>query len=273
MSTRPQRANRHRRLIALAAVAAVAVAATACSTSSASSGGTTTTKPKLTGSIVVSAAASLTGTFGLLGTQFQSAHPGATITFNFGSSGALVTQITQGAPADVFASAGTQDMTRAQSSGDIAGKPVVFARNTLEIVVKPGNPLGITSLADLNRANVVALCASSAPCGAAADTVLQQNGISISTSKVSLGTDVKSTLQQVTSGDADAAIVYVTDVKTVGGAGQGVPIPAAQNIIASYPMALVKGTTNAGLGNAWIDYMTGPEGQKVLRTAGFLPPS
>lgn len=273
MSTRPHWAHRHRRLIALAAMTAVAVAATACSTSSASSVGTTTTKPKLTGSIIVSAASSLIGTFGQLGTEFQSAHPGATITFNFGSSGALVTQITQGAPADVFASASTKDMTTAQSSGDIDGKPVIFARNTLEIVVKPGNPLGITSLADLNKASVVALCASSAPCGAAADTVLQQNGISISTSKVTLGTDAKSTLEQVTSGGADAAIVYVTDAKTVGDAGQRVPIPAAQNIITSYPMALVKGTTNAGLGSAWIDYVAGPEGQKVLRAAGFPPPS
>jgi molybdate transport system substrate-binding protein len=90
---------------------------------------------------------------------------------------------------------------------------------------------------------------------------------------VTLGTDAKSTLEQVTSGGADAAIVYVTDAKTVGDAGQGVPIPAAQNIITSYPMALVKGTTNAGLGSAWIDYVAGPEGQKVLRAAGFPPPS
>jgi len=272
VSARPHRAQRQRRLIVLTAGTAAAVAATACGSSSSSSGGTTTTKPRLTGSIIVSAASSLTGTFGQLGSRFESAHPGTTITFNLGSSGALVTQIQQGAPADVFASASTKDMTTAQSSGDIVGKPVIFARNTLEIVVKPGNPLGITSLADLNKASVVALCVSSAPCGAAADTDLQENGITIPTSKVTLGTDVKSTLQQVTSGDADAAIVYVTDARTVGEAGQRVSIPAAHNVTISYAMGLVKGTTNAALGRAWIAYTIGAEGQRVLQAAGFLPP-
>jgi molybdate transport system substrate-binding protein len=271
MSTRPRGAHRHPHLTALAAAAMVAVAATSCSSSSASSG-TTTTQPTLTGSITVSAASSLTGTFGQIGTQFQSAHPGTTVKFNFGSSGALVTQIQQGAPADVFASASTKDMTTAQTSGDIVGKPVIFARNTLKIVVKPGNPLGIASLADLNKATVVALCTPSAPCGAAAATVLQQAGITLPTSKVTLGTDAKSTLQQVTSGGADAAIVYVTDAKTVGATGTGVPIPASRNFITSYPIALVKGTANAALGTAWIAYVVGPKGQKVLRAAGFLPP-
>ncbi len=271
MSSSPQQTSMRRPLIALVAVAMVAVGATGCSSSAASSD-TTTTQPKVGGSITVSAASSLTGAFNQLGTRFQSAHPGTKITFNFGSSSALVLQIQQGAPADVFASASTKNMTAAQSSGNIKGKPVVFARNTLEIVVKPGNPLGITSLAGLNKANVVALCAPSAPCGAAADTVLQQAGVTIPTSKVTLGADVKTTLAQVTSGNADAAIVYVTDAKAVGHAGEAVPIPKSQNVVTSYPIAPVTGTTNAALANAWIAYVIGPEGQKVLRAAGFLPP-
>lgn len=271
MSITHDRTSRKQFAGALASMAAVALAAAACSSSSASSG-TTTSPPMLTGSITVSAAASLTGSFGTLATQFRAAHPGTTVNLNFGSSVALVTQIQQGAPVDVFASASTKDMATAVSSGHIDGKPVIFARNTLEIVVKPGNPLGITSLASLSKANVVALCAPSVPCGAAAATVLQQAGVTIPTTKVTLGTDVKATLQQVTTGNADAAIVYVTDAKTVGSAGTGVTIAASHNIITSYPIAKVTGTANAALGNAWIAYVIGPEGHAVLRAAGFLPP-
>ena len=138
--------------------------------------------------------------------------------------------------------------------------------------MKPGNPLGITSLADLTKAQVVALCATNAPCGTAANTALQHDGVTIPTSKISLGQDVKATLSQVTSGDADAAVVYATDARSVGSTGKGVPIPASQNIITSYPIAVVNGTSNASLAKAWIGYVTGPTGQKVLGAAGFLPP-
>jgi molybdate transport system substrate-binding protein len=255
----------------LMAVTAVLAGCSSSSKTTTSSGTTTAAGP--TGSITVSAAASLTGTFTALGKSFETAHAGTTIHFNFGSSAALVTQIQQGAPADVFASASKATMESLVSSGDITGDPTVFARNQLELVVKPGNPLGITSLTDLTKAKTVALCAETAPCGAAAKTALAQANVTLPESQVSRGADVKATLSEVTTGDADVAVVYVTDAKTVGSAGQAVPLPDAQNVIAVYEIGQVKGTKNADLAQAWIAYVTGPTGQSVLKAAGFLPPA
>ena len=199
----------------------------------------------MSGSIIVSAAASLTGTFGDLKTSFQKAHAGTTINLNFGSSAALVTQIQQGAAADVFASASKATMDSLVSSGNIEGQPTVFARNQLELVVKPGNPLGIHSLADLTKAKTVALCAVTAPCGAAAQTAFTQNNITVPESLVTRGADVKATLAEVTNGDADVAVVYVTDAKTVTAAqGTSVSIPDSENVIAVYEIGQVKGTKN-----------------------------
>ena len=225
----------------------------------------------LTGSITVSAASSLTGVFTQLGKSFESAHRGTSISFNFASSSILALQIKQGAPADVFASASTKEMGSVQRAGDIAGAVVVFARNTLAIVVKPGNPLHIHSLADLTKAKVVALCVATAPCGKAARLALSASQVVIPTSRISLGQDVKSTLAQVTTGDADAAIVYVTDARTVGHLGVAVAIPPSQNVITSYPIGLVKASTHRALARAWITYMLGPTGRRALLSAGFLP--
>ncbi len=249
----------------------VAVSAVGAACGSSASSSTTTTSARLSGSITVSAASSLTGAFGQLASVFHALHPGTTTTFNFGSSGALATQIQQGAPADVFASASPDDMASVQRAGAISGKPVIFTRNQLEIVVKPGNPLGIHSLADLTNAPVVALCVNTAPCGATAQQALTKAGVTLPSTKVTLGQDVDATLAQVTTGDAEAGIVYVTNAKTVGSQGQGVPIPAAQNVTTSYPIAVVKTTTNPTLARAWIAYVLGPTGQSVLRRASFLP--
>jgi molybdate transport system substrate-binding protein len=158
-----------------------------------------------------------------------------------------------------------------QEAGDIVGKPVTFARNRLEVVVKPGNPLDIHSLADLTKANVIGICVSTAPCGATAAQALAKAGVTIPTSKVSLGTDVDHTLAEVTTGDADAAVVYVTNAKTVGAQGVGIPIPAAKNVNTRYPIAVVKGTQNPALAHAWIAYVQGPTGQRELQAASFLP--
>lgn len=254
------------------AMAALATAAACGSSSTATSTtATTATTAALSGTITVSAASSLKGAFGTLGTMFQAAHPGTTVSFNFGSSGTLATQIQQGAPADVFASASTQDMAPVQHAGDIAGTPVIFARNSLEIVVKPGNPLGIRSLAGLDKAGVMAICVKTAPCGSTADQALAKAHVTIPASKVTLGQDVDATLAGVTTGDADAAIVYVTNAKSVGTLGVGVPIPASQNVPTSYPIAMVKTTTNKTLSRAWIAYVLSPTGQAVLRQASFLP--
>jgi molybdate transport system substrate-binding protein len=259
----------HRRVAAALALAALVMAA-ACGSSSTTTN-TTATTADLTGTITVSAASSLKGSFGTLGTMFQSAHPGTTVSFNFGSSGTLATQIEQGAPADVFASASTQDMTPVQHAGDIARTPVIFARNSLEIVVKPGNPLGIHSLAGLEKAGVVSVCVKTAPCGFTADQALAKAHVTIPASKVTLGQDVDATLAEVTTGDADAAIVYVTNTKSVGTLGASVPIPASQNVPTSYPIAMVKTTKNKTLSQAWIAYVLSPTGQAVLRRASFLP--
>jgi molybdate transport system substrate-binding protein len=253
-----------------AGLVVVALTAAACSSSSSSS--TTTTSPKLSGSITVSAASSLKMAFGQLGTMFQTAHPETTVSFNFGSSGTLATQITQGAPADVFASAAPKPMDTVQQAGLVLGKPVTFARNSLEIVVKPGNPLGIHSLSDLNKADVVAICVESAPCGSTANAALEKDGVTIPTAKITIGQDVDSTLAAVTTGDADAAIVYVTNAESVGSQGVGIPIPASMNVTTSYPIAAIKTTQDKALSAAWIAYVLGPTGQKVLRAASFLPP-
>jgi molybdate transport system substrate-binding protein len=226
---------------------------------------------KLKGSIVVSAASSLTGAFGTLATGFESAHPGTSISFNFGSSGALATQIVSGAPADVFASASPSDMQTVVKAHDVAGQPVTFVRNSLEIVVKPGNPLGIHSLADLTRANVVAICVQTAPCGATAVEALRRARVDLPTSKFTLGQNVDNTFAEVTTGDADAAIVYVTNAKTAGAGGVGISIPASANVTTSYPIALLKTGSNRALAAAWIAYVLGPNGQHVLHDDSFLP--
>ena len=250
----------------------MATATAACSSSTSTATTTSTTATRLTGSITVSAASSLTGTFTQLGSSFQRLHPGTTVMFNFGSSGALATQIVSGAPADVFASASPSDMTTVQAAHLVSGTPVTFARNRLEIVVKPGNPLGIHSLADLDKAAVVAICVSTAPCGSTAEEALAKAGVTLPTSKVSLGANVDATLAQVTTGDADAAIVYVTNAVTVGTQGVAVPIPPSQNVATSYPIAVLTTSANRPLASAWVAYVLGPVGRATLLHAHFLPP-
>jgi len=260
------------RTIALVAVSATAVVAAACSTATGAPATPSASGPQLSGSITVSAAASLTGAFSGLATTFRHLHPTTSVNFNFGSSGALATQIVSGAPVDVFASASPLDMATVQASHMVSGTPVTFARNWLEIVVKPGDPLGIHSLADLTHAKVVAICVVSAPCGSTTQEALRRAGVTLATSKVSLGADVDATLAQVTAGDADAAIVYVTNAATVGAQGEGVPIPPSQNVATSYPIAVLTTTSNRSLASAWVAYVVGPIGQAALRRAHFLPP-
>ena len=267
--TTPTRSAGHTAAATLLLTVAFAVAA--CGSSSSSPSTTSTTPAALTGSITVSAASSLTGAFGQLATTFHARHPGTTVAFNFGSSGALATQIQQGAPADVFASASPGDMATVRQAGDISGTPVIFARNRLEIVVKPGNPLGIHSLADLTKAPVVSLCVTTAPCGATAEAALHRAHVTLPASQVTLGQNVDVTFAAVTTGDAEAGIVYVTNAKTIGTQGVGIPIPASQNVTTSYPIAVIKTTRDAALARAWVAYVLGTTGQRVLRQASFLP--
>lgn len=226
---------------------------------------------KPSGGITVSAASSLTEVFTQLGKQFQKQYKGTTVTFNFGASSILETQIQQGAPADVFASADTTNMDKLSSAGDVAGKPVVFARNLLEIAVAKGNPKRITTLADTLKPGVqLVLCAPTVPCGKFALQAYQQAGLTVP--KVPTGQDVKATLSNVTLGSADAAVVYVTDVKAAKGKVAGVVIPSTQNVVATYPIGVVKASTNAAAAQAFVQYVASAAGKATLLKFGFLKP-
>ena len=226
---------------------------------------------KPTGSITVSAASSLTEVFNQLGRQFQKQYKGTTVTFNFGSSSTLETQIQQGAPADVFASADTTNMDKLSAAADVTGKPVVFARNRLEIAVAKGNPKKIKTLGDTLKPGVqLVLCAATVPCGKFALQVYQQAGLTVP--NVPTGQDVKATLSNVSLSTADAAIVYVTDVKSAKGQVAGVLIPAAQNVVATYPIAVIKSSANGATAQAFTNYVASPAGKATLLKFGFLKP-
>jgi molybdate transport system substrate-binding protein len=236
---------------------------------------TTSTSPtaEVTGSITVSAASSLTEAFGRIGTGFSAANPGTTVTFNFGSSGTLATQIEQGAPADVFASADPAAIETLMQASLVDDRATVFARNKLVIVTKPGNPKKIKTLDDLATVGIVSLCGETAPCGTYADQVLTDAGVTIPTDKITRGQDAKATLAAVTTGDADAAIVYVTDGRTAGSSASTVTIPDDQNVVATYPIAVMKTSGNAEAARAFIAFVMSDGGQAALKSSGFIPPT
>jgi molybdate transport system substrate-binding protein len=227
---------------------------------------------KLSGTITVSAASSLTEAFTKLGTDFEKANPGTTVSFNFAASSALVTQIQGGAPADAFASADGTTMQKLVSGGEVTAEPTVFAANALTIVTKPGNPKKIKSLGDLAKVGTISLCADTVPCGKYAQQALSLAGVAVPTDRITKGADVKATLAAVSAGDADAALVYATDAKAAGTTVQAVRIPAWLNVYAIYPIAPLASSTNAALAEAWVQYTVSPAGQKTLRSFGFLPP-
>jgi len=226
-----------------------------------------TSAQALSGSITVLAASSLTGTFQTIATQFKAAHPGVSITFNFGASSDLATEVTNGSPADVFASASKKTMTQV---GDAAVAPSDFATNTMEIAVPPGNPKGIQTVADLAKAGTkVAVCDFAVPCGVVAKTVFDNAKVTVQ--PAAREQDVKSTLAVVESDEVDAGIVYVTDVKAAGSKVAGITIPADINATTTYPLSVLKASKNAALAQAFVAYVLSPAGQQVLRDAGFAP--
>jgi molybdate transport system substrate-binding protein len=234
--------------------------------------GAKTKKPKLSGSITVSAASSLTEAFTKMGTDFQKLNKGTTVSFNFAASSTLAQQIQGGAPADVFASADGANMQKLVSGGQVTAEPIDFASNLLTIVVKPGNPKGVKSVADLANVGIVSLCASTVPCGKYAAQMFTQDGVTVPPDKATLGQDVKATLSAVSNGDADAGVVYVTDAKAAGKTVAQVKIPASLNVLAVYPIARIANSQNSSLANAWVKYVTSAAGQKTLESFGFLPP-
>jgi molybdate transport system substrate-binding protein len=228
-----------------------------------------TAKP--TGTVTVFAAASLKATFTRLAGDFEAKNPGTTITLNFAGSSDLVTQITQGAPADVFASADTKNMARLADAKLVDGTSSNFATNVLEIAVPPANPASISSFADLAKPGVkVVVCAPQVPCGAATDAVEKAAGTTLT--PVSEESSVTDVLGKVTSGEADAGLVYVTDIKTAGNRVKGIPFAESDKAVNTYPIATVGTSKNKGLAQAFIAAVTGSEGQKVLNDAGFGTP-
>lgn len=257
---------------AVALAAAVALGLGACASGSSNTTPTpTASTPSLSGSITAYAAASLTKTFTSLGEEFQKANPETKVAFNFAGSSDLVTQIKAGAPADVFASADEANMAKVTDAGLNEGTPVDFATNVLAIAVPPGNPAKITSWADLAKPGVkVVVCAPQVPCGAATVKVEAATGVKLTpVSEESAVTDV---LGKVSSGEADAGIVYVTDVKGAGSSVDSVPFPEAASVVNTYPIVALKGTTNQPVADAFVAFVVGPDGQKVLSAAGFGKP-
>ena len=253
--------------IAAAAVAAAVTVLAACG----SDGGASNAAAGTSGEVVVFAASSLTESFTEIGDAFEAAHPGTTVAFNFAGSGDLVNQIAQGAPVDVFVSADERNMAKLTDAGLNAGEPVVVARNTFEIIVEPGNPRGIASLADLARPDLlVVLCSETVPCGAGAAAVLANTGVALAPK--SYEEKVKGVVTKVTTGEADAGIVFTTDVLAAGDSVAGVEIPADVNVINAYPLAIVKDAPNAAAARAFADFVAGPKGQAVLASSGFLAP-
>jgi molybdate transport system substrate-binding protein len=251
--------------IRLAAVlAATALALAGCGAGGQRSGGAAASP----GELKVFAAASLTAAFGKLGERFTAANGGTRVRFNFAGSQALATQLRQGAPADVFASADTANMDRVR---DLVGTPQNFAGNLLQIVVEHGNPKGVTGLEDLARGDLkVVLAAEEVPAGKYARQVLDRAGVRVR--PVSLEDNVKAVVTKVALGEADAGIVYATDVTAGGDKVQGVDIPVRQNVVATYPIATVKASSMQDQARAFMDLVRSAEGQALLEGFGFLPP-
>jgi molybdate transport system substrate-binding protein len=224
----------------------------------------------LSGTVTVLAAASLTEAFEQLGDDFEAEHPAVDLEFSFAASSELVVQIQQGAPADVFASADESNMEKVVDSGDVTARPAIFTRNRLAIAVEEGNPRDIRGLEDLDEPGlVVVLCAQQVPCGKFADEALGNAGVSLT--PASRVENVKAALTPVALGEADAAIVYVTDVQASTDV-EGVEIPDDQNVIAAYPIAPLADAGNNEGARALVRFVRAPESRRVLRDFGFLPP-
>lgn len=226
--------------------------------------------PTTDATLNVYAAASLQAPFEEIASEFEADHPGVSVQLNFAGSSDLATQIIAGAPAEVFASANLEVMEQVAAEGLLVTGPETFATNVLTIAVATGNPLGIGSLDALADPDVsVVLCAPQVPCGAAAEKVQQATGVSIA--PVSEEGSVTDVLGKVSSGQADAGLVYVTDVEAAEGAENGVPFDAAGQAGNAYPIAVTG--TGGVVAADFVDFVTGQQGQDVLSAHGFGEPN
>jgi molybdate transport system substrate-binding protein len=220
--------------------------------------------------LTVLAASSLQGAFTELGETFEDRHDGVVVRFAFAGSSDLAAQVEQGADADVFASADERTMDRLTGQ-DLVGEPLLFATNTLMAVVPPGNPAGIGPVSDLADDDLrLVVCAPQVPCGAAAVRLEEAAGVDLS--PVSEEQNVTDVLNKVLSGEADAGLVYVTDVRAADDDVEGVDLPEAQDVVNYYPIAAVAGSEEARLAQQFVDLVTGDEGRRVLTDAGFGSP-
>ena len=251
------------RLRLVAAVAAVlALALAGCSGSATGRGDGTV--------LTVYAASSLSVPFEELGRQFEAEHDGVSVELGLAGSSDLVAQIQEGAPADVFASADEATMARLTAEDLTGAAPVPFASNILEIVVPPDNPAGIRSLADLGSSDVqLVVCAPEVPCGAAAARLADLAGVTLT--PVSEEQKVTDVLAKVSSGEADAGLVYVTDVRAAGDTVRGIEVAQARSVVNVYPIAPVAGSDHAALAQEFVDLVLSEAGQRALREAGFAP--
>jgi molybdate transport system substrate-binding protein len=220
-------------------------------------------------SVAVFAAASLRSTFTDLSGAFTGANTGAKVELTFAGSADLLTQLTQGAHGDVFASADAKTMDKAAAAGLLAGAPKPFASNTLTIVVAKGNPKAIKGFRDLTGVTLVT-CAAQVPCGSALPRIQQETGVRFT--PASEEPSVTDVLNKVTSGQADAGIVYITDARSAGDKVSAVAFPEAARAVNTYEIAVLKGSSDATLAGRFVDLVTGPAGQQALRAAGFGPP-
>ena len=218
----------------------------------------------------VLAASSLAESFQTLADTFEKSHPGVHVRLVLESSATLATQVTQGAPADVLATADEETMQGVVDAGS-ASDPKLFATNQLVLITPADNPAGIQSLADLDNSDVsYVACVETAPCGSLAHDLLARNHIS--TEPRSLEVDVKSVLAKVTADEADAGLVYATDAQAAGDSVQSFPVPGAEQERNPYEIAVVDQSDDSGLAGEWVDLVTSTAGQKVLADAGFGPP-
>ncbi|MEU8258053.1 molybdate ABC transporter substrate-binding protein [Micromonospora inaquosa] len=226
---------------------------------------------RVTGTVTVFAAASLTESFRRIGEDFEAANPGSAVTLNVAGSSALANQINQGAPADVFASAAPANMATVTEAGNADGTPATFARNQLVIAVPRGNPGGVTGLADLSRPGVkVARCADQVPCGAAARTALDAAGVALT--PVTLEQDVRGALAKVKLGEVDAAVVYRSDVRAASADVTAVEFPESARAVNDYPIVALKDAPNPAGARAFVAYVRSAPAQAVLAEAGFQAP-
>jgi molybdate transport system substrate-binding protein len=253
----------------MAALAAFAVLVSACG--GPGTADTDARQGRLSGDVVVFAASSLTDVFGRLGREFEAAHPGVDMRFSFAGSSTLGPQITSGAPVDVFAAASPSTMADVVHAGATAGRPVLFARNRLQIAVPPGNPGHVDGLDDFARPELkIAVCAPEVPCGEAAQEAFDLGHVLARPD--TLEQEVKGVVTKVELGEVDAGMVYRSDVRAAGGEVEGIDFPEAARAINDYQIATIADAPNPAAARAWMAFVLSPHGRKALSHAGFILP-